>query len=101
MTDDRREEQAEAQAENEAVIESWHNFLDLPVPLSVELGRTVLTTRAMLDLDLHSIVQLQRSTGEGVDLFAGDHLIARGEIIMIEDRTGVRVNEIKTRERRS
>lgn len=101
MTDDRHETQAESQAENEAVIDSWHYFLDLPVPLSVELGRTVLTTRAMLALDLNSIVQLQRSTGEGVDLFAGDHLIARGEIIMIEDRTGVRVNEIKTRERRS
>jgi flagellar motor switch protein FliN len=87
------------QAETEAIIESWRDHLDLPVPLSVELGRTVLSAREVLDLDVNSIIQLQRSTGEGVDVFARDRLIARGEIIMIEDRTGVRVNEIRSRGR--
>lgn len=77
-----------------AELDSWHNFLDLPVPLSVELGRSKLTTRAILNLDLNSIIQLSRSTGEGVDVLAGEHRLARGEIVMIEDRTGVRINEI-------
>jgi flagellar motor switch protein FliN len=45
-------------------------------------------------LEQNSIIQLSRSTGEGVDLLAGERRIARGEIIMIEDRTGVRINEV-------
>ena len=83
---------------NEQDVAAWHNFLDLPVPLAVELGRTKLTARAILDLEAQSIIQLPRSTGEGVDVLARDCTIARGEIIMIEDRTGVRVNEVIIKE---
>ncbi|MGH9944224.1 MAG: FliM/FliN family flagellar motor switch protein [Pyrinomonadaceae bacterium] len=90
----------ELRARNKDEIESWHYFHDLPVPLVVELGRTVASARSILELDLNSIIQLPRSTGEGVDVIAGEHLIARGEIIMIEDRTGVRINEITTQGRK-
>jgi flagellar motor switch protein FliN len=79
---------------NEAEIRSWRDFVDLSVQLAIELGRTTLTAREILDLEQNSIIQLSRSTGEGVDMLAGDKRIARGEIIMIEDRTGVRINEI-------
>jgi flagellar motor switch protein FliN len=81
-------------AANEATIESWKDHLNLSVPLSIELGRTKLTAGAILELEPHAIVQLSRSTGEGVDVLADSQRIARGEIIMIEDRTGIRVNEI-------
>jgi flagellar motor switch protein FliN/FliY len=81
-------------AANEALIEEWRDHLDLMVQLAVELGRTKMKVREVLELEAHSIIQLQRSTGEGVDVLAGDAVMARGEIIMIEDRTGVRVNEI-------
>lgn len=84
---------------NRRDLESWREYFDLRVSLGVELGRTKITARAVLDLELHSIIQLSRSTGEGVDVLAGEHRIARGEIIMIEDRTGVRINEIVTHER--
>ena len=60
----------------------------------LELGRTKLTAREILALEQNSIIKLQRSTGEGVDMLAGGHRVARGEIIMIEDRTGVRINEV-------
>ncbi len=79
---------------NDQRIEAWRDFHDLRVPMAVELGRTRVTARAILALELHSIIQLPRSTGEGVDVLAGEHAIARGEIIVIEDRTGVRINEI-------
>lgn len=79
---------------NEALIATWRDFLDLPVPLAVELGRTKLKARAILELELNSIIQLSRSTGEGVDVLASHHPVARGEIVMIEDRTGVRINEV-------
>ena len=82
------------QLRNEALIATWRDFLDLPVPLAVELGRTKLKARAILELELNSIIQLSRSTGEGVDVLASHHPVARGEIVMIEDRTGVRINEV-------
>jgi flagellar motor switch protein FliN/FliY len=81
-------------AMNDADIEAWRDFMDLSVPLSVELGRTQMTTRALLEIEAQGIIQLSRSTGEGVDVLAGERRIARGEILMIEDRTGIRINEI-------
>lgn len=89
--------QEELQATNEATIESWKDHLDLRVPIAIELGRTKLTAAAILELETHAIVQLPRSTGEGVDVLADNQRLARGEIIMIEDRTGIRINEISER----
>ncbi|MFN0085858.1 MAG: FliM/FliN family flagellar motor switch protein [Blastocatellia bacterium] len=84
---------------NEADIDNWRNFLDLSVQLAVELGRAALTVRDVLNLELNSIIQLPRSTGEGVDLLIGGHRIGRGEIVMLEDRTGVRINDLIVEER--
>jgi flagellar motor switch protein FliN/FliY len=88
-------------AANESEIESWRYFSDLPVPLSIEIGRATLTARALLELEPSSVIQLSRSTGDGVDVLAGDRRIARGEIVMIEDHTGVRINEVIAEERPS
>lgn len=82
------------QAENEQIIESWRNFSDLRILLSVELGSTKLAVRDILDLETSSVIKLSRSTGEGVDLRADGKSLLRGEIIVIEDRAGVRINEI-------
>jgi flagellar motor switch protein FliN/FliY len=84
----------ELRAANQATIELWRAHLDLTVPLSIELGRTKLTAAAILALETHAIVQLARSTGEGVDVLADGQRLARGEIVMIEDRTGIRINEV-------
>jgi len=84
----------EIRVANETTIEEWKDHLNLVVPLAIELGRTKLTASAILELESHAIVQLPRSTGEGVDVLADSQRIARGEIIMIEDRTGIRINEI-------
>jgi|SRR5437667_9310510 len=85
-------------SENEARIAAWRDFMDLSVAISIELGRTKLSARAILALEPHSIIQLSRSTGEGVDVLTDNRRIARGEIIMIEDRTGIRVNEVLSSE---
>lgn len=82
--------------EIEKTIASWGEFLDLSLPLSVEIGRTTLSVREILDLGPSSIVKLSRSTGEGVDVRVEDQPLLRGEIIVIEDRAGVRINEIVT-----
>lgn len=79
---------------NEEIIESWRDFLDLRLQLSVELGRTRMKTREILELAPSSIVKLTRSTGEGVEVCADNRPLVRGEIVAIEDRSGVRINEI-------
>lgn len=85
---------SDLQKENESIMDSWHGFMDLNVDLSVELGSTRLVVKDILSLRPSSIVKLSRSTGEGVDIRAGGRSLLRGEIIVIEDRAGVRVNEI-------
>lgn len=80
--------------ENEKIIASWSNFTELAVPLSIELGRTRLTIREILALEQASLIKLSRSTGEGIDIRTGDKALVRGEIVVIDDRAGVRISEI-------
>lgn len=80
--------------ECDAIIESWREVLDVPITIDVELGRTRLKIKEILELKESSIVRLPRSTGEGVDVRACDRSLLRGEIVVMEDRTGVRVTEI-------
>lgn len=76
------------------IINSWRNFLDVPLEISVELGRTKMPIREILALDESSVIKLNRSTGEGVDIRADEKSLLRGEIIILEDRAGVRITEV-------
>lgn len=69
---------------------------DIPLEVTVELGRTRLLIRDILDLAAGSIIELDKIAGEPVDLFANGLLVARGEVIVIDDNFGVRVTEIIT-----
>lgn len=79
---------------NEAELRAWSDYGDVPIALSVELGRTRLTARGVLELRAGGIIQLARSSGEGVDVVIGNRRLAQGEIVVIEDRTGVRLTDI-------
>ncbi len=72
--------------------------MDLPVQLSVELGRTKLKLREILEMESSSVIKLPRSTGEGVMIFTDDKPLMRGEIVIIEDLAGVRISEIIAKE---
>lgn len=69
---------------------------DIPLEVTVELGRTRLLIRDILDLSAGSIIELDKIAGEPVDLFANGLLVARGEVVVIDDNFGVRVTEIIT-----
>ena len=69
---------------------------DIPLEVTVELGRTRLLIRDILDLGSGSIIELDKIAGEPVDLFANGLLVARGEVVVIDDNFGVRVTEIIT-----
>lgn len=69
-------------------------LLDVPLPITVELGRTSMTIRDILDLGPGSVVELDRVAGEPVDILVNGKLVARGEVVVIDENFGVRVVDI-------
>jgi flagellar motor switch protein FliN/FliY len=67
--------------------------LDVGVILSLEVGRARLTIRDFLQLAPGSIVQLERPAGDALDVYVNDRLVAHGEVVMVNDRYGVRFTE--------
>src|SRR5579875_3240803 len=66
----------------------------IPVELAVELGRTYLTLGEALALDVGSIVTLERTAGEPADLLVNGTPIARGEVVVVEERFGLRITAV-------
>lgn len=67
---------------------------DVPLHVSVELGRASLTVREILALGVGSVVELDRLAGEPVDVLVNDRLIGRGEVVIVDESFGVRLTEI-------
>ncbi len=67
---------------------------DLPLPISVELGRTRLPVQEILALGRGSVIQLDRLAGEPVEVFVGDRRFAQGEVVVLGDQFGVRITRI-------
>jgi flagellar motor switch protein FliN len=80
-----------------ATIEIPHNLnlvLDVPVSLSIELGSCELPMREVLQLSPGSVVQLDKPADAPVELSVNGKLIARGEVVVVEDRFGVKITEV-------
>ncbi|HEU0230702.1 MAG TPA: flagellar motor switch protein FliN [Burkholderiaceae bacterium] len=71
-------------------------IMDIPVQLSVELGRTRLTIRNILQLGQGSVVELEGLAGEPMDIFVNGYLIAQGEVVVVDDKYGIRLTDIIT-----
>ncbi len=69
-------------------------LLDVPLEISVELGRVKMVVRDVLDLGTGSIVEVDKAAGEPVDVMVNGRLVAKGEVVVIEDNFGVRITEI-------
>lgn len=67
---------------------------DVPIELSVEIGRTVMTLGQALRLGTGSIVELRRLAGEPVDLLAGGKPIAHGEVVVVDEEFALRITEM-------
>jgi flagellar motor switch protein FliN/FliY len=67
---------------------------DVPVRISVVLGRTRIPVASLLKMDVGTVVELDRQVGEAVEIFVNDRLVARGEIVLVESRLGVTMTEI-------
>ncbi|MBJ7220420.1 MULTISPECIES: flagellar motor switch protein FliN [unclassified Brenneria] len=80
-------------------IGSLHDIdliLDIPVKLTVELGRTKMTIKELLRLSQGSVVALDGLAGEPLDILINGYLIAQGEVVVVADKYGVRITDIIT-----
>ncbi|WP_438767244.1 flagellar motor switch protein FliN [Kushneria sp. TE3] len=71
-------------------------IMEIPVTLSVELGRTRMTIRELLDLAKGSVVELDGLAGEPMNILINGYLIAQGEVVVVEDKYGIRITDIIT-----
>ena len=68
--------------------------LDIPVNLSMEIGRTRISIRNLLQLNQGSVVELERLAGEPMDVLVNGTLIARGEVVVVNEKFGIRLTDI-------
>jgi flagellar motor switch protein FliN/FliY len=78
-----------------AAQEHIAHLADVPIDITVELGRKTMTLREVLALTAGSVIRMSRSAGENIDLIAGGAVFASGEIVIIEERFGVRITDFK------
>ena len=71
-------------------------LLDIPLEVSVELGRTRMVIKDLIQLGPGSIIELDKLIGEPVDLLVNDNLIARGEVVVFDENFGIRITDIAT-----
>ncbi|MFB0979523.1 MAG: flagellar motor switch protein FliN [Alteromonadaceae bacterium] len=109
MWDEAMDEQAEAKAEAETVeLEELEEdaqisgeekrkldaILDIPVTISMEVGRSHISIRNLLQLNQGSVVELDRVAGESLDVLVNGTLIAHGEVVVVNDKFGIRLTDV-------
>lgn len=108
QVDQEQDEQVEVQGAEFSELEdqpqgaqlSLDLVLDISMPVTVELGRTSMTVRELLQLSTGSVVELDRQAGEPVDLYVRDVCFARGEVVVVNNNFGLRITEIIDPQRR-
>jgi flagellar motor switch protein FliN/FliY len=92
-------QEADSPAETKASSSSTDELnldviLDVPVTLSMEIGRTQINIRNLLQLNQGSVVELDRFAGEPLDVLVNGTLIAHGEVVVINDKFGIRLTDV-------
>lgn len=79
-------------------LEEIARIADIPVDVTVELDRKVMTVREILNLRRGSVICMTRSAGENIDILAGGAILGFGEIVIIENTMGVRITDFNEEE---
>jgi flagellar motor switch protein FliN/FliY len=87
-------EQVASQANAEGERANLDLILDVPLAVSVELGRVRMTVRELLALGAGSVIELAKAAGEPLDVLINGRPVARGEAVMVNEKFGVRLTEI-------
>ncbi|MGH8145809.1 MAG: flagellar motor switch protein FliN [Rhodanobacteraceae bacterium] len=69
-------------------------ILDVPVTMAMEVGRTRISIRNLLQLNQGSVVELDRAAGEPLDVFVNGTLVAHGEVVVINEKFGIRLTDV-------
>ncbi|WP_120510277.1 flagellar motor switch protein FliN [Photobacterium salinisoli] len=70
------------------------SIMDIPVTISMEVGRTKISIRNLLQLNQGSVVELDRVAGESLDVLVNGTLIAHGEVVVVNDKFGIRLTDV-------
>ena len=87
---------ADGAASAAASQQDIHRVLDIPVQLSVELGRKKVPIKHVLQLGQGSIVELDALAGEPMDVLVNGYLVAQGEVVVVNNRFGIRLTDVVT-----
>jgi flagellar motor switch protein FliN/FliY len=82
---------AEARPQNAKELEAVY---DIPVQISAVLGRATMQVSQLLKLGRGAVVELDRKVGEAIDIYVNNRLVARGEVVVVDERLGVTMTEI-------
>lgn len=80
--------------EEEEVYHTIKFLEDVPMILTVEIGRTEMTIRDVLNLKSGSVIPFTKIVGEPMDILVADRLMARGEVVVVNERYGIRISEV-------
>ncbi len=83
-----------AGAKNRSLSGDMDFLLDIPLEISVELGRTKMLINELLHLGQGSVIELSKLAGETLEIFANQKLVARGEVVVVNEKYGIRLSEI-------
>ncbi len=86
-------------AENEKQVD-LALLMEIPLQVTVELGRAKITVENLLRLTQGSVVELNRVTGEPLDIYVNNRLVARGEAVVVKEKFGVRIIDVTSPEKR-
>ena len=76
------------------VVKDLEAVYDMPVQISAVLGKSTMQVSNLLKLGRGAVVELDRKVGEAIDIYVNNRLVARGEVVVVEDRLGVTMTEI-------
>ena len=76
------------------------SILDIPITLSVEIGKSKISIRHLLQLNQGSVVELERIAGEPLDVLVNGMLVAHGEVVVVNDKLGVRLTDVVSAQER-
>jgi len=74
--------------------EKFEAILDIPVTISMEVGRSHISIRNLLQLNQGSVIELDRVAGESLDVLVNGTLIAHGEVVVVNDKFGIRLTDV-------
>ncbi len=79
---------------NKSEVKNLEFLLDIPLQLSVEVGRTRILIKELLEMQEGSVLELDKLAGEPLDVYVNSRLVARGEAVLVNEKFGIRLTDV-------